>query len=128
MNSHFVISQADGRPMYLQLMEQIKQKVAVGDWQPGFKLPSIRELAVEAKVSVITVKRSYLELEREGVIVTRHGKGSYVADTVDLSLQIHQRQLDEHLQESIRLASLLGLTADELAARLIALRSSGAKE
>src|SRR5260221_7792201 len=61
-----IISKADGRPMYLQIMEQIKQRVAVGDWARGAEIPSIRQLAVGLRVSVITVKRAYLELEREG--------------------------------------------------------------
>jgi GntR family transcriptional regulator len=74
MHSNFVISQSDRRPMYLQIMEQIKQKIAVGDWREGDPIPSIRQMAADLKVSVITVKRAYLELEHEGVIVTQHGK------------------------------------------------------
>ena len=65
--------------MYLQIMEQIKQRITVGDWAEGQPIPSIRQLAVDLQVSVITVKRAYLELEREGVIVTQQGKGSHVA-------------------------------------------------
>ncbi len=80
VHSAIVISQADARPMYLQILEQIKQRVAVGDWAPGMELPSIRQLAVDLRVSVITVKRAYLELEREGVIVTQQGRGSFVAE------------------------------------------------
>jgi len=70
MHSDIVISQTDSRPMYLQIMEQVKQRVAVGDWAAGEEIPSIRQLAVALRVSVITVKRAYLELEREGVILT----------------------------------------------------------
>ena len=61
--------------MYLQIMDQVRRRVAVGDWPPGQELPSIRALAASIQVSVITVKRAYLELEREGVIVTRQGRG-----------------------------------------------------
>ncbi|NKB72256.1 MAG: GntR family transcriptional regulator [Candidatus Latescibacteria bacterium] len=118
MDTYFVISQTDGRPMYLQIMEQIKQRVAVGDWQGGRELPSIRELAVALKVSVITVKRAYLELEREGVIITRHGKGSYVAENTDLNKKLYQEELAQHLDEAVRLAALLGLNAKELEGRL----------
>ena len=75
MHSDIVISQSDSRPMYLQIMEQVKQRVAVGEWAPGDEIPSIRQLAMALRVSVITIKRAYLELEREGVIVTQHGKG-----------------------------------------------------
>ena len=83
--------------MYLQIMEQIRRRIAVGDWQPGHELPSIRALAAAVQVSVITVKRAYLELERDGVIVTRQGKGSFVADSADLGTQLRRDELDEHL-------------------------------
>jgi GntR family transcriptional regulator len=77
MHSDMIVSQFSGQPMYLQIMDQVKQKIAVGDWTPGEEIPSIRQLAVALRVSVITVKRAYLELEHEGVIVTHHGKGSF---------------------------------------------------
>jgi GntR family transcriptional regulator len=118
MHSGLIISQADPRPMYLQIKEQIRHRVAVGDWPPGREIPSIRQLAIEIRVSVITVKRAYLELEREGVIVTRHGKGSFVADGADVSTTVPERELDEHLAAAVRLGRLLGLSDDELAARL----------
>ena len=73
MHSDIVISQSDPRPMYLQIMEQIKQRIAVGDWAREQEIPSIRQLAITLRVSVITIKRAYLELEREGIIVTQHG-------------------------------------------------------
>jgi GntR family transcriptional regulator len=118
MHSDLVISSADGRPMYLQIMEQIKQRVAVGEWVAGQEIPSIRQLAVALRVSVITVKRAYLELEREGVIVTQHGKGSMVAPDPDLSPRLYDKELAEHLDQAVRLGALLGLTPEELASRL----------
>ena len=75
--------------MYLQIMEQVKQRVAVGDWAPGYEIPSIRQLAMSLRVSVITIKRAYLELEREGVIVTQHGKGSIIAPDPELSSRLY---------------------------------------
>ena len=107
--------------MYRQIMEHIKQSVAVGDWAPGHALPSIRELAVALQVSVITVKRAYQELEREGVIVTQHGKGSFVAHDSGLSSGLQRTELDRHLERSLELAQLLGLSPKELAARLLEL-------
>lgn len=104
--------------MYLQIMEQIKHRVALGDWLPGQEIPSIRALAVDLKVSVITVKRAYLELERAGVIVTRQGKGSFIADDVELGTSLQQRELDEHLEAAVELARLLDVSRDELEARL----------
>src|SRR5471032_413041 len=118
MNSSIVISQSDGRPMYLQIMEQIKQKVAVGEWAPGEEIPSIRMMAVALRVSVITIKRAYLELEREGVILTQHGKGSTVAAAADLSPRLYDQELADHLEQAARLGDLLGLTPDELTSRL----------
>ena len=104
--------------MYLQIKEQIRHRIAVGDWKPGQEIPSIRALAISVRVSVITVKRAYLELEREGVIVTHHGKGSFVADAKGLSTELQQQELDDHLTAAARLAKLLGLDEAELAARL----------
>ena len=118
MDSAFVISQSDKRPIYLQIIEQIKRRIAVGDWPEGHALPSIRQLAVDLQISVITVKRAYLELEREDVIVTQQGRGSRVAPDPDLGLRIHQEELQKHLEHAARLSALLGLKPRELAGRL----------
>ena len=113
-----IISQTDGRPMYLQIMEQIKQRIALGDWPPGMLLPSIRQLAVDTRVSVITIKRAYLELEREGVILTQHGKGSMVAETPNLGPRLHEQEFSQHLEHTLRLAALMGLSQQELLQRI----------
>jgi GntR family transcriptional regulator len=104
--------------MYLQLIEQIRRRVAVGDWGPGQEIPSIRALAASTRVSVITIKRAYLELEREGVIVTRQGRGTFVAENVDLGRDLRSRELDERLAAAARLGSELGLDPPELAERM----------
>lgn len=118
MNSGIVISQSDSRPMYQQIVEQIKQLVAVGEWARGAEIPSIRQLAVSLQVSVITVKRAYLELEREGVILTQHGKGSFVAPDPGLGQRLYDEQLAAHIEQVARLGALLGLGPEELAARV----------
>jgi GntR family transcriptional regulator len=117
-HSDLVISRTDGRPMYLQIIERIKERVASGDWARGEEIPSIRQLAVSLRVSVITVKRAYLELEREGIIVTQHGKGSTVAAEPDLRPRLYDQELAQHLDEAARLGALLGLPPEELVARL----------
>ena len=122
MPRELVISQADGRPMYLQLIDQIRRRIAAGDWPAGHELPSIRALAAEVRVSVITVKRAYLELEREGVIVTQQGKGSFVADGANLGRRLQEQELEQHLAAAASLGSLLGLSERELEARLRAAR------
>jgi GntR family transcriptional regulator len=118
MHSDILISQSDGRPMYLQIMEQIKQRVAVGEWARGQEIPSIRQLAIALRVSVITVKRAYLELEREGIILTQQGKGSIVAPNSGLSPRIFNEELTERLDQAARLGALLGLSPEELANRM----------
>jgi GntR family transcriptional regulator len=118
MDTSIIISQSDGRPMYLQIIEQIKQKIAVGEWAPGEEIPSIRALAVDLRVSVITVKRSYLELEREGVIHTQHGKGSFVAPDPGLGARLFEQQFEEHLERAAQIGALLGLNSDEIVCRL----------
>jgi DNA-binding transcriptional regulator YhcF (GntR family) len=117
MHSDIVISQSDHRPMYLQIMEQVKQKVAVGDWAPGDEIPSIRQFAMDLRVSVITIKRAYLELEREGVIVTQQGKGSIIAQNPDLTPRLYNQEFSEHLEKVAQLGELLGLSSDEIARR-----------
>jgi GntR family transcriptional regulator len=128
MHSELTISQADRRPMYLQIMEQIRHRIAVGDWPPGHELPSIRALAVATRVSVITVKRAYLELERARVIVTRQGKGSFVAENVDIGAQLQFEELDQHLGKAVELGRQLGLTTAELEQRLHELGTGEAQE
>lgn len=108
--------------MYMQLMEQICQRVTTADWPAGHELPSIRVLAAEVRVSVITVKRAYLELERQGVIITRQGKGSFVSDSVDLGLRLRARELEAQLRSVASLSLTLGVPLEELEARLREIR------
>ena len=118
VHSQIVISAADARPMYVQIVEQIRRLVAAGDWEPGQEIPSIRQLAVDLRVSVITVKRAYLELEREGVILTQQGKGSTVAAGSRLGPKLLEQDLVRHLSDAARVAAQLGLSRSDLAARL----------
>jgi GntR family transcriptional regulator len=120
MNKHswITISQSDPRPLYLQVIEQIQRRVAVGDLPPGTELPSIRQLAADLAVSVITIKRAYLELEREGTITTRHGKGSVVSEQPDLPSNLAESELENHLDQAADLGQLLGLSKTELQRRL----------
>ncbi|MBV9769052.1 MAG: GntR family transcriptional regulator [Bryobacterales bacterium] len=104
--------------MYLQIIEQIKQRIAVGDWVPGQQIPSIRQLAVDLEISIITVKRAYLELEREGIIQTRHGKGSQVAQAGDLGSRLREAELAQHLEQVAKLGTMMGLGFGDLEQRL----------
>lgn len=118
MHSPLVISKADGRPMYLQIMEQVRAQIALGEWPPGTELPSIRQLAADLSVSLITVKRAYLELERDGVIQTQHGKGSTVAPQLP-PLEHAGAELEQRLSDALRLGRRLGLDAAAVADRLL---------
>lgn len=100
--------------MYQQIVDQLTAKVMAGDWQAGQALPSIREMAAASRVSVITVRRAYEELERAGVIATRQGKGSVVADRSDLAMVLLQAELKQQLEALLNTAARLGLGTEEL--------------
>lgn len=123
-HSLLVISQADPRPLYLQVKEQLRHRIAVGELAPGDELPSIRQLAADIRVSVITIKRAYLELELEGVIQTRQGRGSFVADRVDLGDSLKEQELDQHLAAALQVAALLHLDDEALFERLRRVRGA----
>jgi GntR family transcriptional regulator len=128
MNEKLFLSTQDSTPMYEQIMDQIATKVMAGDWPPGQALPSIRELASSSGVSVITVKRAYLELERAGVIVTRQGKGSFVAETQDLPKQLIREQFDSHLLGMLSAANKLGMREKEVIGQVRATMAIDATE
>lgn len=114
--------------MYEQIMAQIRQLIACGDWPAGYKTPSIRELAMAARVSVITVKRAYQELEREGLLVTQQGVGSFVSSDGDLGIQIKQAEIDKHLNSALACARDFGVTLDALRDRLEELHKHQAEQ
>ncbi|HXR52108.1 MAG TPA: GntR family transcriptional regulator [Steroidobacteraceae bacterium] len=118
MHSPFVISQNDPRPLYQQVKDQLRHRVAIGVLKPGDEIPSIRQLAADIRVSVITIKRAYLELEMEGVIQTRQGRGSFVSDNVQLGDTMKEQELEGHLRSAVQTALLMNLSEDELIERL----------
>jgi GntR family transcriptional regulator len=118
IHSWITISHSDARPLYLQVIEQIKRRVAVGDLPPASVLPSIRQLAADLQISVITIKRAYLELERDGIITTRHGKGSVVAERPGLQACIQESEMHIHLKQAVSLGLLLGKSKTEMQKRI----------
>jgi GntR family transcriptional regulator len=112
-----VLSQTGG-PLYEQIVNQIKQRIAVGEWKAGDEIPSIRQLAADLCVSVITVKRAYLELEHAALIVTQHGKGSFVAADVVPGPRIFEQEMVGHLEEAVRLGTTMGMSQREIVSRL----------
>lgn len=115
--SSIVLSQTGG-PLYQQIVSQIRERIAVGEWAAGNEIPSIRQLAADLRVSVITVKRAYLELEHEGLIVTQHGKGSFVASGSAVGPQLFEQEIDGHLGEAARLGATIGMSGREIVSRL----------
>ncbi len=110
-----LIDNRSGAPIYEQIFTQIRDQVFSGTLPEDTPLPSIRTLAKDLRISVITTKRAYEELEAAGYIYTLPGKGSFVAPRNEALLrEEHLRQLEEHLQEVRRLARLCGLSREEL--------------
>ncbi len=110
-----VISPSDPAPMYRQVTDQVKDAIARGTLKAGEKLPSIREMSKELKISPITIKRSYQDLEHEGYIVTRAGLGSFIAE-VDFN-RLRSEKVDEiagELGRILKMASGYGISAAEL--------------
>ena len=104
-----IISNTGGQPIYEQICRQIKGAIAAGKLKPGEPLPSIRALARDLRISVITTKRAYEELERDGFICTQAGKGSFVA-----ARESNLREIEEHLQAAVELSRQIELPAEEL--------------
>ena len=118
MPTELLLSPHSATPMYAQIVEQVVAKVMTGQWKAGDALPSIRELAGNSQVSVITVKRAYLELERAGVIVTRQGKGSFVADTLDATQALATEEFQLQLKGLLDAARKLALSPREILDRV----------
>ena len=118
MDSELLLSPHSSTPMYAQIVEQVVAKVMTGAWKAGDVLPSIRELAANSRVSVITVKRAYLELERAGVIVTRQGKGSFVADTLDATRALAAEEFQVQLEGLLDAARKRGLSRQDVMDRI----------
>ena len=111
----FHISTASRLPIYQQLAQQIREAIARGELQPDVGLPSVRQLSRDLVVNPNTVARAYTELEREGLLVSRPGRGIYVAPPRhDLTAAARDRRLTEQLDRWLTEAVHLGYSADEV--------------
>ena len=109
------ISNTSGVPIYAQITEQIRAKILSGELKEGEMLPSIRLLAKELRISVITTKRAYEDLEQAGFIYTLPGKGSFVAaQNPEIHREEALRQVERHLQDAIEAARLGGIAPEEI--------------
>ncbi len=112
---NIIISNSSDEPIYLQIVNQLKDQIVKGELSESEALPSIRNLAKELKISVIITKRAYDELEREGFIVTVAGKGSYVAAiNKDVLRETKVKLIEEHIAEAVTEAKQIGFTYEEL--------------
>ena len=110
-----IIRNVTNHPIYDQIYSQIKAQIIAGQLRPGEALPSIRALAKDLKISVITTKRAYDELESEGLIDTVAGKGCFVAEkNLDLIREQQLRELEGHLTAAAGLAKSCAVTVEEL--------------
>jgi GntR family transcriptional regulator len=110
-----IISNSSPDPIYEQITRQIKSQILSGDLREGDSLPSIRKLAQELQISVITTKRAYEELEKEGFVDTVEGKGSFVAmQNKALLREKKMKVVEDKLAQAVDEARLLGITRTEL--------------
>ena len=117
-----IISNGSGEPIYEQIVRQVKAAIMAGELAEGDALPSIRALANDLRISVITTKRAYAELEEAGFIDTVQGKGSFVAGgNLELLREERLRQIEAHLARAVAEATAAAVEPADLHAMLDAL-------
>lgn len=115
--------QNSGVPIYQQITDQLRTDILAGKLKEGDYLPSIRGLAKDLKISVITTMKAYEQLEAEGLVTAAQGKGFYVnAQDSEMLKEQHMRRVEEALTEAIRAAKIAGMTDRELQETLTALQ------
>ncbi|MDA8336549.1 MAG: GntR family transcriptional regulator [Peptococcaceae bacterium] len=111
----FKVDTGRGVPIYLQLIEQVRRAAAAGVLAPGEQLPSVRDLAVQLSVNPNTIAKAYQEMEREGVVKTLRGRGTFMtAPTALLAEQERQRQLEQALERLLVEAYHLGFSREKV--------------
>ena len=110
-----IISNSSGKPIYEQITDQVKSQIMSGQLKAGDALPSMRALAQSLKISLITTKRAYNDLEAEGFIETVAGKGSFVAaQDPGLLREANLRQAEEGIRRAVEVAKRGGIAKEEL--------------
>jgi|DewCreStandDraft_4_1066084.scaffolds.fasta_scaffold60237_3 GntR family transcriptional regulator len=116
----FVLNHRSRVPIYAQLVAAVRQAVARGEMKPGDQLPTVRQLAVDLRINPNTVARAYQEMERAGMIVTRQGRGTFVAAQPPPAPAAENRdRIEQLVREAVGEAAALGCPPDEFA-RLVA--------
>ena len=112
---NIIISHTSMEPIYEQIVRQIRAKIIDGSLKEKEPLPSVRTLSRELRISALTVKKAYDSLESEGMVVTVHGKGSFIAATnQELLMEERRRELEKELEAAVRKARIGGMTAQEI--------------
>ena len=112
---NIIIRNSNEQPIYDQISSQIKNMIISGELREGDALPSMRLLAKELRISVITTKRAYEELERDGFIESITGKGSFVAGkNMDFIMEEQLKKIEKCLQDAAEAGKTCGLTLEEL--------------
>ena len=102
------------RPIYLQLMERIQRDIIAGVYQPGDKLPSVRDLALEAAVNPNTMQKALSELERSGLVYSQRTSGRFITEDTEMLTQMKKELATEHIQEFFQKMEKLGFSRAEL--------------
>ncbi|HHW69077.1 MAG TPA: GntR family transcriptional regulator [Tenericutes bacterium] len=112
---NIIISNSSDKPIYKQVKEQIKNEIITNRLKPGDQLPSIRALAKDLGISVITTKNAYIDLEREGYIETIPAKGTYVSNkNIELIKEDQFKKIERLIETSISIAKICGITKEDI--------------
>lgn len=112
---NLIINHSSMEPIYEQLSRQLRSLISTGQMTEGEPLPSVRVLAKDLKISALTVKKAYDDLEQAGFITTVHGKGSFVSSACqELFLEQQKREVEEMLSQAVRKGRSLGFSDQEL--------------
>jgi len=116
MTMNLEIDFRSGIPIYLQVVERIKERLAAGQLKPGDQLPTVRSLALELRVNFNTIARAYRILDESGIISTQQGRGTYILElpTPEASASIRSQALQDLTQRFLADAERLGASAEEL--------------
>lgn len=118
-----VVSPLNPDPMYKQVFDQIKDAIATRELKPESKLPSIREMSKELKISIITIKRAYADLEKEGYIFTRSGMGSFIADVKTDQLRIEKlSEIKEDMKKILKSGEKFNISAGDVIAVIMEMK------
>lgn len=101
---------SDDLPIYQQIMDGIKQRIATGDWAPGQKLPSVRELAVEAGVNPNTMQKALAQLEQEGLLYARRTAGRFVSEQEEITRELQEDMVQSYVEDFLENMRSLGYT------------------